>query len=166
MSSEIAYSPNSVTTINGMLVGNCPICDRRVEQRYTNFCPRCGTHILWHDNNGFGKVSPNTIRNCREMIRFDKCYIRDEYGSIYLYFNAPSDILADGIFDKAVSAKISVEFPTEDFEKLYAADGRVMISPIFEPDKGLAWYDELLPYTDIDMLISIYNSWRENNNEK
>lgn len=166
MSLEIAYSPNNMAIINGKLVGNCPICDREIEQAYTNFCPRCGTHILWDIDNEYSKVYPKTIRHCREMINFDKYYINDEYGSIYLYFNAPSDILDDDIFDKAVSAKISIEFPTDNFEHLYAADGIVKISPVFEPDKGLVWYDDPLPYGDIDMLLSIYNNWRETNHEK
>lgn len=101
-----------------------------------------------------------TIRNCVEMIQFVKSYVNDEYGTTTLYFSAPSDVLRGNVSPDAVSAIISVEFPAEQPEFFYAADGSVMMSPVFKPDTGLLWMDVNLPYEDIDALLEIFDQWR------
>lgn len=156
---ECAYTPESLENINGEQVGFCPICHREV-WGHDDFCPRCGTHILWGKANESGRTAPLTIRDCREMIHFVKSYKCDEYGTTTLYFSAPPDVLIGDEFAEATSAIISVEFPADHPEYFYAADGSVMMSPVFKPDTGLLWMDVNLPYEDIDALLEIFDQWR------
>ena len=88
-------------------------------------------------------------------IKYDEAYIDDEEETVTFYYVAPKEFLL-GDYPEAVSAEISVEFPTNHIEARYAD---VSISPIkVESDGGLSyydWYDISLPYEEIEELISL-----------
>lgn len=98
------------------------------------------------------------VPNLLEYVRFDERYDSEECETTTLYFAAAREIL-NGFFNEsfpeAVSAEISIEFPTDHIEANYAS---VCMSPTRcnnEMFEDYDWRDVDLPYGDIEKLIDL-----------
>lgn len=85
-------------------------------------------------------------------VKFEERYESKEYGTVTLYFTAPKE----GRFPEAVHSVISVEYPTNHMEAIYAT---VMMSPTKTDADGNSedydWFDiELLP-SEIELLMEL-----------
>ncbi len=94
-----------------------------------------------------------------KRIIFDERYDSEEYETTTLYFIAPKEMLKTFIpttnYPEAISMEISIEFPREHIEALYAD---VCVSPTRKVEGGTEdydWCDIDLPYNDIEELIKL-----------
>lgn len=90
-----------------------------------------------------------------EKVKFEERYENKEYEMITLYFIAPKEWL-NGQFPEAVHSEISVEYPMNHPEAIYAT---VMMSPTKEDSEGhfedYDWFDIILLPTEIELLMNL-----------
>ena len=89
-------------------------------------------------------------------IELEDKYVSDTYGTTTLYFSAPKELL-NSEYPEAVSAEISVEFPTDHPEACLAG---VEISPTEYDEEGDAytdyeWLSVDMAYEDIERLMNM-----------
>ena len=89
-------------------------------------------------------------------IKFEESYVSEEYGTITLYFIAPTEML-NGEYPEAECMTISVECPREYISPSYAT---VMFSPTkYDEDEeaysDYDWFDVDMSYEDIEALIEL-----------
>ncbi len=87
-------------------------------------------------------------------------YTDDEYGTTTLYFIAPKEWLGD-LYPEAVSAEISVEYPSSFPEAIYTS---VMMSPT-RTDTGdyfedYDWFDIVLLPSEVEQLMNLAAKYR------
>lgn len=100
-------------------------------------------------------------------IKFEDRFECAEYGTTTLYFIAPKELLC-GRYPEAISAEISIEFPTNIPEARYAG---VSLSPTkydAENDSytDYDWFDVDLSYEDIEKLMDLANAKEEINGNR
>lgn len=88
-----------------------------------------------------------------DNIEFEEIFSNKEY--VILYFTAPKEILSQFLrkeFPEAVSAEISIEFPSE---YPYANFSRTSLSPTNKNNEDYDWYDIDLTGDEISELFSL-----------
>lgn len=92
------------------------------------------------------------------QIKFDEVFYNDTFDTITLYYKAPKELLKEALeeeeYETVVSIEISMEFPKDHTEPMYAD---ICISPTREIDGCLEydWFDISLPIDEIQALIDL-----------
>lgn len=90
-------------------------------------------------------------------VEFEERYENKEYETVTLYFMAPKEWL-NGNFPEAVHSEISVEYPIDHPEAIYAT---VMMSPTKTDTDGNSedydWFDITLLPSEIELLMDLAN---------
>lgn len=88
-------------------------------------------------------------------VEFEERYYSEEYETVTLYFTAPKEWL-NNRFPEAVHSEISVEYPANHPEAIYAT---VMMSPTKTDTDGNSedydWFDIVLLPSEIELLMEL-----------